>query len=93
MNLLTLLVRLTTENKNCWEKALSIFFLLLGVYSDGLSHGGGYGTVDDYAPYPHLLPSASPDYSHPRSNNPSRQDYSPDKPLRQHHIGKQYFFL
>ncbi|KAL1139642.1 hypothetical protein AAG570_006620 [Ranatra chinensis] len=55
----------------------------LSVY-DPLAHGG-YGTVDDYAPYPHLLPSASPDYS--RSNNPSRQEYAPDKSLRQHHMG------
>ncbi|XP_073977737.1 contactin-2-like isoform X4 [Rhodnius prolixus] len=59
-----------------------------GVY-DPLTHGG-YGTVDDYAPYPHLLPSTSPDYS--RSNNPSRQEYAPDKTLRQHHIAKDCIY-
>ncbi|BES87266.1 negative regulation of ERBB signaling pathway [Nesidiocoris tenuis] len=57
-----------------------------GVY-DPLNHGG-YGTVDDYAPYPHLMPSATPDYS--RSNNPSRQEYSQDKTLRQHHMESPY---
>lgn len=57
--------------------------IFAGVY-DPLNHGG-YGTVDDYAPYPHLMPSATPDYS--RSNNPSRQEYSQDKTLRQHHMG------
>ncbi|XP_066903538.1 contactin-2 isoform X3 [Halyomorpha halys] len=54
-----------------------------GVY-DPLTHGG-YGGVDDYAPYPHLLPPATPDYS--RSNNPSRQEYPQD---RQHHIESPY---
>ncbi|XP_014244572.1 hemicentin-1 isoform X1 [Cimex lectularius] len=57
-----------------------------GVY-DPLTHGG-YGTVDDYAPYPHLMTSTTPDYS--RSNNPSRQEYAPDKTLRQHHMESPY---
>ncbi|XP_075224340.1 hemicentin protein echinoid isoform X2 [Lycorma delicatula] len=56
---------------------------------DPLTHGG-YGAVDDYAPYPHLVPSASPDYSR-NSNNPSRQDYTPDKSRRrEHHIESPY---
>lgn len=56
---------------------------------DPLTHGG-YGTVDDYAPYPHLVPSASPDYSR-TSNNPSRQDYTPDKGRRRdHHLESPY---
>lgn len=41
--------------------------------------------MDDYAPYPHLVTSASPDYS----RNASRQDYNPDKCRRRdHHLGK-----
>lgn len=64
---------------NLWSPIVS------GGY-DPLTHGG-YGAVDDYAPYPHLVPSASPDYSR-NSNNPSRQDYTPDKARRrEHHIG------
>lgn len=65
------------------------FVFFLGGY-DPLTHGG-YGAVDDYAPYPHLVPSASPDYSR-TSNNPSRQDYTPDKGRRRdHHLGNVYF--
>ncbi|XP_039283804.1 hemicentin-1 isoform X1 [Nilaparvata lugens] len=56
---------------------------------DPLTHGG-YGTVDDYAPYPHLVPSATPDYGR-NSNNPSRQDYASDKSRRRdHHIESPY---
>ncbi|XP_063240363.1 hemicentin-1 [Bacillus rossius redtenbacheri] len=49
---------------------------------DPLTHGG-YGAVDDYAPYPHL--SGSPEHEYRSgaaqqrgSNNPSRQDYAGD---------------
>ncbi|XP_054261719.1 hemicentin-1 isoform X2 [Macrosteles quadrilineatus] len=53
---------------------------------DPLTHGG-YGAVDDYAPYPHLVTSASPDYS----RNASRQDYTPDKlRRREHHMESPY---
>uniref|UniRef100_A0A1B6H4Y3 Uncharacterized protein n=3 Tax=Proconiini TaxID=565685 RepID=A0A1B6H4Y3_9HEMI len=53
---------------------------------DPLTHGG-YGAVDDYAPYPHLVTSASPDYS----RNASRQDYTPDKcRRREHHLESPY---
>lgn len=48
---------------------------------DPLTHGG-YGAVDDYAPYPHLVSTATPDYS----RNASRQDYNPDR-RRDHHLG------
>lgn len=48
---------------------------------DPLTHGG-YGAVDDYAPYPHLAtPSqhGADDYHTMRnSQNPSRQDYCSD---------------
>lgn len=48
---------------------------------DPLTHGG-YGAVDDYAPYPHLAtPSqhGGDDYHTMRtSQNPSRQDYCSD---------------
>uniref|UniRef100_U5ELA9 Putative echinoid n=1 Tax=Corethrella appendiculata TaxID=1370023 RepID=U5ELA9_9DIPT len=50
---------------------------------DPLTHGG-YGAVDDYAPYPHLMTTASQhggdDYHHNMRNsqNPSRQDYCSD---------------
>lgn len=48
---------------------------------DPLTHGG-YGAVDDYAPYPHLTtPSqhGGDDYHTMRnSQNPSRQDYCSD---------------
>uniref|UniRef100_A0A182JNS7 Echinoid n=1 Tax=Anopheles christyi TaxID=43041 RepID=A0A182JNS7_9DIPT len=50
---------------------------------DPMTHGG-YGAVDDYAPYPHLMTTASQhggdDYHHNMRNsqNPSRQDYCSD---------------
>nr|XP_029713722.1 hemicentin-2-like isoform X1 [Aedes albopictus] len=50
---------------------------------DPMTHGG-YGAVDDYAPYPHLMTTASQhggDDYHPNmrtSQNPSRQDYCSD---------------
>lgn len=48
---------------------------------DPLTHGG-YGAVDDYAPYPHLTatPSQVGDEYHNlrNSQNPSRQDYCSD---------------
>jgi echinoid protein len=45
---------------------------------DPLTHGG-YGTVDDYAPYPHLAtPSQHGDDYMRQSQNPSRQDYCSD---------------
>lgn len=57
---------------------------------DPLTHGG-YGTVDDYAPYPHLT-SQTPDYG---SNAPSRQDYAAPNKAHQGHlrsIGEQAIF-
>ncbi|CAH0770951.1 unnamed protein product [Bemisia tabaci] len=48
---------------------------------DPLTHGG-YGTVDDYAPYPHLT-SQTPDYG---SNAPSRQDYAAPNKAHQGHL-------
>lgn len=60
--------------------------VLLTAGYDPLTHGG-YGAVDDYAPYPHLVTSASPDYS----RNASRQDYTPDKCRRRdHHLGNTF---
>lgn len=48
---------------------------------DPIAHGG-YGTIDDYAPYPHLAhagqPPASADYNMRSSQNPSRQEYCSD---------------
>lgn len=48
---------------------------------DPITHGG-YGTIDDYAPYPHLAhagqPPASADYNMRGSQNPSRQEYCSD---------------
>ncbi|XP_055386183.1 hemicentin-1-like [Condylostylus longicornis] len=48
---------------------------------DPLTHGG-YGAVDDYAPYPHLTTTSSQhgdEYHNMRnSQNPSRQDYCSD---------------
>jgi len=66
---------------------------------DPLTHGG-YGAVDDYAPYPHLTatPSQVGDEYHNlrNSQNPSRQDYCSDpyasvqKPKKRvdQHLGK-----
>ena len=66
---------------------------------DPLTHGG-YGAVDDYAPYPHLTatPSQHGDEYHNlrNSQNPSRQDYCSDpyasvqKPKKRvdQHLGK-----
>lgn len=66
---------------------------------DPLQHAG-YGTVDDYAPYPHLTATPSQhgdDYHNMRnSQNPSRQEYCSDpyaavhKPKKRmdQHIGK-----
>lgn len=67
---------------------LSSLLLFTAGY-DPLTHGG-YGAVDDYAPYPHLVTSASPDYS----RNASRQDYNPDKCRRRdHHLGKIFHHI
>ncbi|GLH07354.1 Down syndrome cell adhesion molecule-like protein Dscam2 [Gryllus bimaculatus] len=48
---------------------------------DPLTHGG-YGTVDDYASYPHMGNGSPTDTDYHQgqhgSNNPSRQDYSTD---------------
>lgn len=48
---------------------------------DPITHGG-YGTIDDYAPYPHLAhagqPPAAADYNMRGSQNPSRQEYCSD---------------
>lgn len=48
---------------------------------DPITHGG-YGTIDDYAPYPHMThagqPPASADYNMRGSQNPSRQEYCSD---------------
>lgn len=67
---------------------------------DPMTHGG-YGAVDDYAPYPHLATTHSQhggdDYHTMRnSQNPSRQDYCSDpyaavhKPKKRldQHLGK-----
>lgn len=67
---------------------------------DPMTHGG-YGAVDDYAPYPHLAATHSQhggdDYHTMRnSQNPSRQDYCSDpyaavhKPKKRldQHLGK-----
>lgn len=66
---------------------------------DPLTHGG-YGAVDDYAPYPHLTTTSQhggDDYHTMRtSQNPSRQDYCSDpyaavhKPKKRldQHLGK-----
>lgn len=69
---------------------------------DPLTHGG-YGAVDDYAPYPHLAtPSqhGGDDYHMRNSQNPSRQEYCSDpyaavhKPKKRldSHLGK-FFYL
>lgn len=72
---------------------------------DPMTHGG-YGAVDDYAPYPHLMTTASQhggdDYHHNMRNsqNPSRQDYCSDpyasvhKPKKRmdQHMGKLKHF-
>ncbi|XP_039751706.1 hemicentin-2 [Pararge aegeria] len=47
---------------------------------DPITHGG-YGTIDDYAPYPplpHGTHVPAPDYGMRTSQNPSRQDYCSD---------------
>ncbi|XP_068085269.1 cell adhesion molecule Dscam2 [Anabrus simplex] len=47
---------------------------------DPLTHGG-YGAVDDYAPYPHIgtaSPTEHEYHGQRNSNNPSRQEYSSD---------------
>lgn len=45
---------------------------------DPMAHGG-YGTIDDYAPYPHLAQPPVPDaYNARGSQNPSRQEYCSD---------------
>lgn len=71
---------------------------------DPLTHGG-YGAVDDYAPYPHLTatPSQVGDEYHNlrNSQNPSRQDYCSDpyasvqKPKKRvdQHLGEYYIDL
>lgn len=71
---------------------------------DPLSHGG-YGTVDDYAPYPHLATTSQhgvDDYHTMRnSQNPSRQEYCSDpyaavhKPKKRidQHLGKHFIIF
>lgn len=66
---------------------------------------GGYDTIEDYAPYPHLPhggPAPAPaDYNLRGSQNPSRQDFCSDpyasvhKPKKRmdQHIGKFYFYI
>lgn len=48
---------------------------------DPIAHGG-YGAIDDYAPYPHLAhnpqPNVADDYNMRSSQNPSRQEYCTD---------------
>ncbi|CAG9859876.1 unnamed protein product [Phyllotreta striolata] len=45
---------------------------------DPITHGG-YGAVDDYAPYPHITTQSNHGDEYMRSsNNPSRQDYCSD---------------
>ncbi|RZC38352.1 I-set and/or fn3 domain containing protein [Asbolus verrucosus] len=45
---------------------------------DPITHGG-YGAVDDYAPYPHITTQSNHGDDYMRnSNNPSRQDYCSD---------------
>lgn len=63
---------------------------------DPITHGG-YGAVDDYAPYPHITTQSNHGDDYVRnSNNPSRQDYCSDpyaavhKPKKrmEQHIGE-----
>lgn len=63
---------------------------------DPITHGG-YGAVDDYAPYPHITTQSNHGDDYMRnSNNPSRQDYCSDpyaavhkhKKRMDQHIGK-----
>lgn len=63
---------------------------------DPITHGG-YGAVDDYAPYPHITTQSNHGDDYMRnSNNPSRQEYCNDpyaavhKPKKRidQHIGK-----
>lgn len=63
---------------------------------DPISHGG-YGAVDDYAPYPHITTQSNHGDDYMRnSNNPSRQEYCNDpyaavlKPKKriEQHIGE-----
>lgn len=65
---------------------------------DPITHGG-YGAVDDYAPYPHITTQSNHGDDYVRnSNNPSRQDYCSDpyaavhKPKKrmEQHIGEYY---
>lgn len=59
---------------------------------DPIAHGG-YGAVDDYAPYPHITGSNHGD-EYMRGNNVSRQEYCSDpyaavhKKKRVEHIGE-----
>lgn len=64
---------------------------------DPIAHGG-YGAIDDYAPYPHITTQSNHGDEYTRnSNNPSRQEYvcndpyaaviKPKKRIEQH-IGK-----
>lgn len=66
---------------------------------DPITHGG-YGAVDDYAPYPHITTQSNHGDDYMRnSNNPSRQEYCSDpyaavhKPKKriEQHIGKFYY--
>lgn len=63
---------------------------------DPITHGG-YGAVDDYAPYPHITTQSNHGDDYMRnSNNPSRQEYCSDpyaavhKPKKriEQHIGE-----
>lgn len=67
---------------------------------DPITHGG-YGAIDDYAPYPHMTHSNQPmadEYNMRGSQNPSRQEYCTDpyasvhKPKKRmdQHIGKKF---
>lgn len=48
---------------------------------DPIAHGG-YGAIDDYAPYPHMThntqPNMADEYNMRGSQNPSRQEYCTD---------------
>lgn len=44
---------------------------------DPITHGG-YGAVDDYAPYPHIAPNGPHPDEYMRSTNQSRQEYCND---------------
>lgn len=67
---------------------------------DPITHGG-YGAVDDYAPYPHITTQSNHGDDYMRnSNNPSRQEYCNDpyaavhKPKKRidQHIGTYFNF-